>query len=250
MKTPMIESFGITDIGTRRTNNEDVIATLPSHGFYAIADGIGGHNAGEIAAKVAIDELIASISHHFDPERSQWLTQKEIIFKLAEAINKANQRVYNLSIQNHELKGMGTTICCLYLNKESITYAHVGDSRLYLYRNKTLRQLTKDHSLITDLGSHETKNRLLFPYKNIITRAIGTNHIIEPTINFEKTSPNDIYFLCTDGLSDYISNDDITHIIKYSENKELTVKKLIEAAKNYGSKDNISAILIEIKDNR
>lgn len=250
MKIPVIDSFGLSDIGTIRPNNEDVIALLPSHNFFTIADGMGGHRAGEVAAKEATTELIASFMEYFTSNEKNF-SQKQITSNLVKAIEKANKRVFTLGQENQSFKGMGTTICCLYIYHNWITYAHVGDSRVYLFRKNKLTQLTKDHSLLSELNSiyNPSLNRLApLPYKNIITKAVGTNISVEPSIKIEKYYLKDRFLMCTDGLSDYISNEEISYILSSSESVKIAIKKLIEAAKNNGSRDNISGLLIEIKD--
>ena len=251
MKNPIVESYGLSDIGTIRANNEDVIASLPSHRFFAIADGMGGHKAGEIASKEATNELIASIMELLSPKNKKSLSQKQIVLNLKEAIYKANRKVFSLGQENISFKGMGTTLCCLYLHKNNITYAHVGDSRVYLFRENNLKQLTKDHSLISDLqssGQLNINDDIPPNYKNIITKAIGIHIDINPSINFEKCYPKDRFLMCTDGLSDYLSNENISYIINSSASNKIAIKKLIEAAKKNGSRDNISGLIIEIKD--
>lgn len=251
MKRPIIESFGLSDIGTIRPNNEDVIASLPSHNFFAIADGMGGHRAGEIAAKEATIELISSFMEFFSSNQNKLFSQKQITSNLIKAIEKANKRVFTLGQENLSFRGMGTTLCCLHIYHNWITYAHVGDSRVYLFRKDKLTQLTKDHSLLSELNSiyNPSINKLApLPYKNIITKAVGTNINVEPSIKIEKYHLNDRFLLCTDGLSDYISNEEISYILGTSQSVKIAIKKLIEAAKNNGSRDNISGLLIEIKD--
>lgn len=250
MNLPLFDTFAITDIGTKRINNEDVIATLPSHGFFAIADGIGGHKAGEIAAKVATNELINFVSKYLDPKNP--LSQQQIISSLHLGIIQANKKVYDLAKEKIDFQGMGTTLCCLHVYKDIITYANVGDSRLYRFRQDNIIQLTKDHSLIANIPNDQIKDH--FPHKNIITRAIGACSFIEPSINSEKFLAEDIYLLCTDGLSDFLSSDELNIILKKAKKNDIdgtdiddAVKKLIEAAKNKGSRDNISAVLIQIK---
>lgn len=248
MKFPIINSYGLSDIGTTRSNNEDIIASLPSHNFFAIADGMGGHNAGEIAAKEATDELLASVMEFLNPSNQIFFTSKQIIFYIHQAIAKANKKVFTLSQENISFRGMGTTLCCAYFHNNNVTYAHVGDSRVYLLRDDQIIQLTKDHSLISSLeeSGQTTKNHP--SYKNIITKAIGTNLKIEPSIQTEFFFPKDRFLMCTDGLSDYLTNENIFQIINTSDSNKIAVNNLIEAAKNNGSRDNISGLLIEIID--
>ena len=246
---PLIfESYGYSDIGKTRNKNEDIIATLPSHNFFAIADGMGGHQAGEIAAKEATSEVCQSITKLLNP-KEETFSQDQIVNHLKLAITEANKKVFSLGQNNLKFKGMGTTLCCLYLYNNTVTYAHVGDSRIYLFRNKKLKQLTKDHSLAHELkSSNKTeKNKNISPYyKNIITKAIGTTEIIKPEINFETFYPKDLYFMCTDGLSDFLLKDEIVDILKNLKSKKSAVEKLIDIAKKNGSRDNISLLLIEI----
>ncbi len=243
----ILESFGLSDIGPVRSNNEDVIVSLLPHNFFAIADGMGGHKAGEVAAKEATNELCLAVSANLNPKNI--FTQNEIVAHIQGAISLANKKVYMLGKENINFKGMGTTICCLYFYNSTVTYAHIGDSRIYLWRENTIKQLTVDHSLITQLklsGQIAEGEKLPLAYKNIITKAIGTSPSVEATINSEKCSSKDVYLMCTDGLSDYLSNEEISYILKTEIDKSLAVKKLIEAAKNNGSRDNISTLLVAI----
>jgi len=231
---PIIKAYGHSDIGRSRSKNEDVLALFPENNFFSIADGMGGHKAGEIAAKEATDEVSNFILNNLKPKFQ--LSQKKIIDNLTFAINKANKKVFSLGEKNNLFKGMGTTFSCIYFHSNMMTYAHVGDSRIYLFRKNNLIQLTKDHSLMDSKA------------KNIITKAIGTSLILEPEISTQKTEVDDIFFMCTDGLSDFLSKNQIVNIFTNSLSREKSIKNLIEAAKNNGSSDNITSIIIEIKN--
>lgn len=242
MRAPLLESFGLSDVGQARKNNEDVIAILPDHNFFTVADGMGGHKAGEVAAKEATDEIL----HYFQnflKKKVLKLSQKEISFHIARAISRANKKVLRLGENNTNYKGMGTTLCCLYLRDNFAIYAHVGDSRIYLLRDGELRQLTEDHSLIQKFGVEKIEERR---YKNIITKAIGTTDYLTPAISYERIMERDIYLLCTDGLSDFLSKDKIKNILKTTSKKEIMAKRLIDTAKEKGSQDNITALLVEV----
>ena len=243
-----IEFYGISDVGMIRPNNEDVIASLPSHNFFALADGMGGHQAGEIAAKETTQELLSFAKKFLAPLKN--LSQKQINTYILSAIKAANEKVYTLGQNNINFKGMGTTVCCCYLYNNTITYAHVGDSRLYLFRKNNLIQLTKDHSLISKLessGQLKKGSSISNAYKNIITKAIGTTLNVIPSIGSVKYQVNDIFFMCSDGLSDYLSSDEISGVIRKNDIKK-AVTELIDTAKKQGSRDNISSLLIKIKD--
>ena len=235
-----IKSFGLSDIGLNRPNNEDVWTAIPEIGFFALADGMGGHKAGEVAAHEAIETLTNSIRKN---KREDPL---EIIIELRTAIEKANQWVYRLGKNIEELNGMGTTLCCLIYSEKAIVYAHIGDSRVYRLRDKRLELLTEDHSLFAKWQKTGKTSKTPFPYKNVITRAIGMTPIANPEIAISAHIPGDLFFLCTDGLTDVLSLKDIEKIINNSNDLETATKQLIHAAKNKRSSDNITILMIQI----
>jgi protein phosphatase len=236
-----IEVYGITDIGNTRKKNEDVFKILEDNFLFSIADGMGGHKAGDIAAKEATNHLCNLLSKTI----SFNISIEQVIYHIKLAIKEINFRIYNLSRSNEEFLGMGTTLCCLYLHLSEAIFAHIGDSRIYHYQKNNLRQLTKDHSLINklkDQNKHFDENL----HKNIITKAIGTHPKIEPSIDKTLFGKGDIFLMCTDGLTDYILNDNIKEIIEKSINCQNICQNLIKEAKNNGSNDNITAIVIKI----
>jgi len=242
MTSLRLKSFGLSDIGLTRPNNEDVWIAYPEIGFFALADGMGGHQAGEVAAKEALDYLYASI------QEIKSRDCLELIAELRNAIEKANQWVYNLSRGAESLTGMGTTLCCLIWTNEAIIYAHVGDSRIYRLRDKKLELLTEDHSLFAkwlSMGKLAEECETPFPYKNVITRAVGTAPKANPEIAVSTHQAGDLFFLCTDGLSDVLSLQDIEKILNRSSELENACKRLIEKAKVKGSSDNITILMIE-----
>lgn len=232
--------YGSSDIGLKRTNNEDVWISLPNYRFFALADGMGGHNAGEIAAKQTIQSLSESIQYRFN---SRWTKQSIHAIKqeLVTSIQEANERVFHLGQDHTAFKGMGTTVCCLYLYKHQAVFAHVGDSRVYLYREQSLIKLTDDHSLIKDSNLDVPP-----PYKHVITRAIGIQKNVLPEVNHVKFQKNDLFFLCSDGLTDFLFKEDIHQILKEEISLKTTVKKLIHRAKEKGSHDNITVLMLKI----
>lgn len=234
-----LKSFGISDIGLSRPNNEDVWIEVPEIGFYALADGMGGHKAGEVAAYEAIENLTLSMKK---VKRDDPL---EVIIELRNAIEKANQWVYKLGKKDTTLSGMGTTLCCLIWTKKAIIYGHVGDSRIYRLREKKLELLTEDHSLLARWQKTGKTSNSPFPYKNVITKAIGTHPEADPEIAISTHLPSDIFFLCTDGLTDVLSSEDIEKIINKSSELEEATRELIHAAKNMGSSDNITILMVQ-----
>lgn len=239
---PELTSFGLSDIGVTRPNNEDVWAALPEVGFFALADGMGGHQAGEIAAKETIDFL----SQTAKEIKSRDIM--EIIIEIRHAIEKANRRVHKLGSQSQELHGMGTTLCCLIWTDEAIIYAHVGDSRIYRLRQNKLELLTQDHSFFAKwlkLGKLAEECQTPYPYKNVITRAIGGPGKANPEIAVAAHQAGDLYFLCSDGLSDVLSIKEMERILNRSPTLSLAAERLVEMAKIKGSSDNMTILMIQ-----
>ena len=240
---PVIDVYGATDIGHIRKTNEDVFKIAENDFLFSIADGMGGHKAGDIAAKEATNQIFNLLSKTIKAETSL----DQVIYHIDLAIKEANFRVYNLSRSNHNFLGMGTTLCFLYLHPTYAVFAHIGDSRIYHYQKSSLNliQLTKDHSLINKLKD-QNKAVSSKPCKNIITKAIGTHAKIEPSIDKTLFEIDDIFLMCTDGLTDYIPNSDLKKIIEASKGPKNLCDELINRAKNNGSTDNITAIAIKI----
>lgn len=226
----VIESYGISDIGLSRSNNEDVWAELPQYNFYVLADGMGGHRAGEVAAKEAVMQICDSIDALFSGEEK--ISLEKATAGLKKAFFEANRWVLTLSQNHPELSGMGTTLCCLLLLDHTLIYGHVGDSRIYRFREK-LTCLTQDHS-----------QRQSSTYKTMLTRAVGTTSSVEPDIHTTKIQQGDIYFACSDGLTDYVSEPEIENILKKAASIKEACFELVEAAKTAGGNDNITLVVI------
>ncbi|MCX6988417.1 MAG: Stp1/IreP family PP2C-type Ser/Thr phosphatase [Chlamydiae bacterium] len=245
-----VVSFGISDQGLVRNNNEDVWGCLPSHQFFVLADGMGGHKAGEIAAQAAVDNISMSVRRIFSSSLKENSETDHIIQHLHYAIQDANCWVNQLAEENAAYTGMGTTLCCFLLHKNHLVYAHVGDSRIYQYTNG-LKQLSEDHSLKNHLlkkGKLTIENMDRYPYKNRITKAIGTQLSVSPDIDYIRVEAGDIFFLCSDGLTDQLSDPEITDILNTSSCVEACSKQLVDRAKQKGGKDNITVVMIKIID--
>jgi protein phosphatase len=231
----IIESYGISDIGLARANNEDVWAEIPEHNFFALADGMGGHQAGEIAAKETILELCDSIDDLFLNNPS--LSVNTLIQGLRNGIKNANDWVRTLAEKHPHLTGMGTTLCCCLLFEHTLIYAHVGDSRIYRFR-KNLKKLTEDHSRKQDTPSKGEKT--------VLTRAVGTLPDVKPDIETDLVQIGDIYFLCSDGLTDSVDEKEIEAILREGGPLREIAFNLVEAAKAGKGTDNISLVIIKI----
>jgi protein phosphatase len=245
-----IKSFAKSDVGLVRRNNEDVFALLPEEKFFILADGMGGHQGGEVAAQKAVDYMCGAIKTllHLKEEK---LHVEDISSKIQLFIESANYWVNYLGSKNPELKGMGTTLCSLLFHEKRVIFSHVGDSRIYLLREKSLKPLTVDHCVHSDplckRSVKEIYDQVSYYSKKVLTRVVGSSREVLPDISHEEIRLGDVYLLCSDGLSDLLSDEEIKMIIE--EDKSLSEKGnlLIEKAKSRGGHDNITLVLVEVE---
>lgn len=246
----MIEVGKSTDVGRTRPLNEDSYYVSEYveqfDAIYAmVADGMGGHQAGEVASAAAIGEVSAFINKYF----TDGLDDEQIKKLLVSAIKSANDKVYRLSRADEHMSGMGTTLTLLLKTGKQIYIAHVGDSRAYVIHGESIHRVTTDHSMVEELlksGQITPKQAQNHPQKNIITRAIGT----EPTISADtyqlSSQPGDIYLLCTDGLTNMLSDGRIISLIRENEHLDTAAKILTQAANEQGGQDNITVVLLRV----
>lgn len=240
-----IVAAGLSDPGLVRQSNEDIWIQVPELALFALADGMGGHRAGEIASREAVHAL-SRLAKKAKPHLSLY----EARDVMAQVIKQVNHTVYNLGRSHQQLKGMGTTLCCMQFREDGIVYGHVGDSRIYRLRRGTLEQLTQDHSLLReliDLGQIAEGQGTDFLYKNILTRAIGTEPQVEPSVYTCDLAAGDLYLMCTDGLSDVLSEREMESILNSSPSVESAVKALVDAAKKKGGFDNITVVIMRVE---
>lgn len=229
-----IESFSLTDIGNFRKENEDVYGELSEENFFVLADGIGGNRGGLIAAQESVWHLCDLIEQFF--RSCSKPTSKEIEDYLHRSFLLTNEHILRLAKRYPSFKGMGTTLCAMLLRDNYLIYAHIGDSRIYQFREQ-LRKLTMDHSL----GAIDqiSENR------HILTKAIGMRGNIAPSVEQIPVHPGDIYFLCSDGLHTLLEEDKMETIVRGAISvKEATIE-LIDSAKKRGGIDNISVVMIK-----
>lgn len=246
-----LNAYGYSDPGLVRENNEDVWGCLPDHHFYVLADGMGGHQAGEVAAREAVMFICAHMRKQIEKHAAGEMSAGQAIELIRAVIQDTNQFVFELSKTHETLYGMGTTLCTLYFHDDYAIYAHVGDSRIYRFRRHRLEQLTQDHSLISEMLNQgkitvADKNGIL--YKNIITKAIGTDAEVEPAVHLSIIRPKDCFFMCSDGISDLLSRQEIEGFLGQPYTVEEKVRGLICAAKQKGGFDNITAVLVEVAE--
>ena len=240
----MIKSFSVTDIGKKRKLNQDFVyssdepvGNLPN--VYIVADGMGGHNAGDYASKCTVETMIREIRSSFE---------KSPIRILSKAIRVANDQVRRKAREDEALFGMGTTVVVATCLGKYLQVANVGDSRLYIV-NEEVRQITRDHSLVEEMvrmGGIDKEAAKNHPDKNIITRAIGARDTIEIDFFHEELKNGDLVLLCSDGLTNMLEDEEIGRILKSQSTIEERAGKLIEAANSNGGKDNITVIIIDV----
>jgi len=251
-----LQSASLTDPGRVRDHNEDCIESRPEIGLFVLADGMGGYNAGEVASGMATSLIADGLQETWsagDVVRMGRDEAKAASERLVgEQIARANAAIFTTSQNNPECAGMGTTlvVCLFYDNFLSV--AHIGDSRLYRLRGDTMEQVTRDHSLLQeqlDSGLITPEEAKLSQNKNLVTRALGIDPTVEPEIHVYETQKDDIYVLCSDGLSDMVEDEEIRlTLITLRTNPNLTVQQLVQAANDNGGRDNISAMLIRIAE--
>lgn len=242
----MIRSFSVTDIGKKRKLNQDYvyvcetpIGNLPN--LFVVADGMGGHNAGDFASKCAVETIVREVRGCFE---------KNPVRILSKAIRIANDQIRKKAGEDESLLGMGTTVVAATCLGHYLQVANVGDSRLYII-GSGIRQITRDHSLVEEmirLGGLSREDARRHPDKNIITRAIGAKDEVEAEFFTEELELGDIILMCSDGLSNMLEDKEIEKIVQNEELEELKQKAeaLINAANNNGGKDNIAVVLVKI----
>jgi protein phosphatase len=252
MSQPLrIEVAGQTDVGRKRSHNEDNFAIYSEFGLYIVADGMGGHASGEVASKMAVEtlrEFFASTAD--DPERT-WPYKMDRSKgyeenRLITGVKLSNLRIYETAQKNSKQRGMGTTICALFAVEDGVYIAHVGDSRAYRIREGKIEQLTEDHSLLNDykkmkkLTAEEIEN---FPHKNVIVRALGMKDTVKVDTRFEAPRAGDTMLLCSDGLCGPVTDERMLEIVQSSIDLPSATRRLIETANENGGPDNITCVL-------
>jgi protein phosphatase len=251
-----ITIIGLTDKGIVRRKNEDAIGFDSALGLVVLADGMGGHRGGEIASSMTVDTIISELQQRLpqidagEIDETSGFSKESICIQ--DAVVTANQLVYRTAETNPEHKGMGTTIVVLQFYNNSFSLAHIGDSRCYRLRANKFEQITRDHSLLQELidrGFYTPEEARNSMNKNLVTRALGIDPIVMPDIQEDIVLKNDIYLLCSDGLTDLVEDEDIyLTIMQFSANLEEAAKQLITKANKKGGKDNISVMLCRIDD--
>ena len=250
----ILEIASCTDPGMVRSHNEDSIASDPANGLVVLADGMGGYNAGEVASGMAttvitteIQQLLAKVQpFQIDAESKTPMAGRMI----REQVLKANTSIYQAAQSQPQYAGMGTTlVVCLFYDNRMLA-AHLGDSRLYMLRDGKFKQVTRDHSLLQeqiDSGIITAEQAKKAAHKNLVTKALGIDPVVEPEIHEYPTKPGDIYLLCSDGLCDMVEDEDIGMTLQaLGGNLKLAAQQLVQMANDNGGRDNVSVILVRV----
>lgn len=243
---------GLTDPGRKRAQNEDYIAIVPEAGLAVVADGMGGHQAGEVASKLAVDVITRHIIGTLAGAGKS--TDSKLGMKaVGDAIQLANRSIYELAQKQSEYAGMGSTVVVAVFHGDKLCIGHVGDSRLYRFRNGVLDQVTQDHSVVQELvnrGLATAEEARQSVSKNLVTRALGVDPEVTPDIREQTLMDEDIYLLCSDGLNDVLADGDIElMLMEYRRQLDAAAKRMVDIANERGGPDNISVILVRANCN-
>jgi protein phosphatase len=249
---------GATDVGLKRTHNEDAYLLLPEEHLYCVADGMGGHASGEVAARIAVEEMAEFFRLTGRDEEATWPYKMDPARaydenRLLTGVKLANQRIYERAQTDSRLKGMGTTLVAAYFAKgdDALLVGHVGDSRAYLLRDGAIQQLTEDHSLLNDYvkNQHPTPEEIAaFPHKNVIVRALGMKGAVDVDLRRIALQDGDVVLLCCDGLSGMLTDADIAAIVRASHRDlRRAAQDLVDAANQAGGADNITCVLAQYR---
>ena len=254
MKPASMQTSGITDIGLKRELNEDSFATDDELCLYIVADGMGGHLAGEVASKIAVDLIRSSYarwsrSHtplnelYGSPDPSLSLTGNYVLA----GIRLANRVIHEMATQYEKYQGMGTTIAVLAITSHLVITANTGDSNIYMIRNGTVERLSKEHTIVAeqvDLGLMTPEEAATSPMRHMLTKSLGSSDVVKPDVFEITASSNDRFVLCSDGLSDLVSDEEILHLTQHEDNPETLCRGFVDLALQRGGHDNTTVVSI------
>ncbi|AKQ68042.1 serine/threonine phosphatase PrpC [Myxococcus hansupus] len=246
-----IEVAGSTHVGMKRNHNEDNFLMLPEEFLFCVADGMGGHSSGEIASRIAVDELGEFYKLTAKDQDCTWPFKMDKARnydenRLATGIKLANARIFEKASSESKYKGMGTTIVSVHFGQNGVYVGHVGDSRVYYFRGGALKQVTEDHSLLNDylkakkLSPEEVEN---FPHKNVIVRALGMKENVQVDVSRVEPQEDDVFLLCSDGLSGMVTDAQMQEILQRTPELEKACSQLIDMANAAGGNDNVTCVL-------
>jgi protein phosphatase len=238
-----ITCAGRTDVGIIRSGNEDSYLMVPDRGIFVVADGMGGHAAGEVASEMAVRFVARELGS------LKGLSDDQVADRMRAAIRSANGAIFQRTLTEHDKRGMGTTVTSMVLYDTRFLIGQVGDSRAYLFRDGKLIQLTKDHSYVqeqVDAGYLTPEQARSHPYSNVITRCVGANSDVMPDIYLGTVKPKDLFLLASDGLTGMLEDHQLSDLLTAIRMPQEQVDDLITEANRHGGLDNITAILVRV----
>jgi len=247
-----LECFAKTDTGMVRSHNEDFIAVSPEHGYVILADGMGGYSAGEVASSIAATVVQEMLEEQLPQHFREWSrhSDRQLQQLVQQSVARANASIIDAAENEPQFHGMGTTVVVGLFQQDRLILAHVGDSRAYRWRDGELAQITRDHSLLQeqiDAGLISPEAAQHSPNRNLITRAVGVDRALDIEVHEHATRAGDIYLLCSDGLSDMLTGEQIAATLKeFGADLESACGTLVQRANTHGGKDNISVILAKV----
>jgi protein phosphatase len=240
----LLRAAASSHVGMRRQANEDHYAVVPDLGLYLVADGMGGHRAGQVASQLASQGAIRAIEALCDASISP-------AERLRHAVACANHEIFSSAQAKPELSGMGTTFVGMLFGGDRLALAHVGDSRAYLLRGGRLRGLTDDHSIVGELlRRHEISESAAreHPHRHVLTRALGVRSRTEPDLAEMTPQPGDVFILCSDGLTTHVDDEEIAECLRSEADLDVAATRLVEAANLAGGLDNITVVLVRCEE--
>jgi protein phosphatase len=249
-----VRAFGLSDQGRVRKTNEDAFVCLDDPLLFVVADGMGGHNAGEVASSLAIEAITAFVKRSMKGEDLSWPygIDPEISFdgnRLRTAIKLANRRVFRAAEEHDDYTGMGTTVVAAMVTLDKLIIGHVGDSRLYIYANGELRQMTTDDSwaatiLVHELGD-DKEGLATHPMRNVLTNVLGARDQVEIHVQESPRQGGELLLLCSDGLHGPLEHEIIARIVGERSDLRAMAHQLVDAALDQGGRDNVTVVLVE-----
>ena len=238
-----ITCAGRTDVGIIRSGNEDSYLMVPDRGIFVVADGMGGHAAGEVASEMAVRFVARDLGS------LKGLSDDQVAERMRVSVRTANSAIFQRTLTEHDKRGMGTTVTALVLYDTRFLIGQVGDSRCYLLRDGKLTQITKDHSYVqeqVDAGYLTPEQARSHPYSNVITRCVGANSDVMPDVYLGTVKPGDLFLLASDGLTGMLEDHQLADVLHADRMPQEQVDALVAEANRHGGLDNITAIIVRI----
>ena len=249
-----VRTEGLTHKGMKRDGNEDSFDVSVEEKLFMVADGMGGHNSGEIASKIAVETVANFFRTTSMDDELTWPYRLDRKLNMAQnrlltAVKLANTRIFEISHRNTDYQGMGTTASCMYIENDTVYIGHVGDSRVYLQRTGEFQQITEDHSLLNQTLKIQklTEDQITnFKHKNVLVRALGIIGEVEVDLLDMQGRAGDRYLICSDGLTNMLRDEELDHILKDSKDLQSAAQTMIDRANANGGNDNITVVLVEL----